>query len=291
MSKEAATTNRTQETKKRTTRKEETRSCTTMAMTLATQQLMLPLLFAIDAAKKGLAFAGKTIVIALSVTIDGTKGPLGLWGGSTENTVVATALLQNLLDRGLRVDESMLFVIDGGKALRKARSDVFGDRAVVQRCQVHKMRNVREHLPEARCGYVARQMRDTYNSATVTTAKKKLQQLASWLESNWETSAAASLREGLDETLTILRFSLPSSLRRSLATTNAIENSSPRRRYPKFNTGRGIPDRRPTLLGTFGWKLFPSEHNRESSLADRARGAESTGRRAEFRPVCVGLPR
>ena len=86
------------------------------------------------------------------------------------------------------------------------------------------MRNVRDHLPEARRAYVARQMRDAYNSATVTTAKKKLQQLASWLESNGETSAAASLREGLDETLTILRFSLPSSLRRSLATTNAIEN-------------------------------------------------------------------
>jgi putative transposase len=172
----------------------------------------------------GIEFAGQTVLVALGVTIDGTKVPLGLWGGSTENAVVATALVQDLIERGLRVEESMLFVIDGGKGLRKALRDVFGDRAVVQRCQVHKMRNVREHLSEARRSYVARQMRDAYNSATVTTAKKKLQQLASWLDSNGETSAAASLREGLDETLTVLRLNLPSALRRTFATTNAIEN-------------------------------------------------------------------
>jgi putative transposase len=172
----------------------------------------------------GIEFAKRTVLVALGVTIDGTKVPLGLWAGSTENAVVATSLLQNLVERGLRCDESMLFVIDGGKGLRKALRDVFGDRAVVQRCQVHKMRNVREHLPEARRAYVARQMRDAYRSTTVTTAKKKLLQLASWLESNGEDSAAASLREGLDETLTVLRLNLPRTLSRTFATTNAIEN-------------------------------------------------------------------
>jgi transposase-like protein len=96
-------------------------------------------------------------VIALGVTIDGTKMPLGLWAGSTENTVLVTELLSNLVARGLRADASMLFVIDGGKAIRKALRDVFGDRAIVQRCQVHKARNVRDHLPEARRAYVARQ--------------------------------------------------------------------------------------------------------------------------------------
>jgi transposase-like protein len=96
----------------------------------------------------------------------------------------------------------MLFVIDGGKAIRKALRDVFGNRAIVQRCQVHKARNVRDHLPESRRGYVAKQMRDAYDSTTAATAKKKLMQLASWLESNGEDSAAESLREGLDETLT-----------------------------------------------------------------------------------------
>jgi transposase-like protein len=101
---------------------------------------------------------------------------------------------------------------------------VFGDRAVVQRCQVHKLRNVKEHLDEARRAYVARQMRDAYKSKTAATAKKKLLQLASWLDSNGEDSAAASLREGLDETLTVLRLGLPKTLCRTFSTTNAIEN-------------------------------------------------------------------
>ena len=157
-------------------------------------------------------------------TSDGTKTPLGIWAGSTENTVVVTELLSNLVARDLRVDASMLFVIDGGKAIRKALRDVFGDRAIVQRCQVHKVRNVREHLSESRRAYVAKQMRDAYSSTTASTAKKKLTQLASWLESNGEDSAAASLREGLDETLTVMRLNLPTSLRRSMATTNSIEN-------------------------------------------------------------------
>lgn len=172
----------------------------------------------------GIEFAGHSVIIALGVTIDGTKEPLGIWAGSTENSTVATALLSDLVDRGLRVEESMLFVIDGGKAIRKALRDVFGDRAVVQRCQVHKARNVRDHLPESRRAYVARQMRDAYASTTAATAKKKLMQLASWLASNGEDSAAASLREGLDETLTVLRLALPPTLRRTFATTNAIEN-------------------------------------------------------------------
>jgi transposase-like protein len=172
----------------------------------------------------GIEFAGHAVIVALGVTIDGTKTPLGIWAGSTENSVVATELLQNLVARGLHVDEAMLFVIDGGKAIRKALRDVFGDRAIVQRCQVHKARNVKGHLSESRRPYVARQMRDAYASTTFTTAKKKLMQLASWLESNGEDSAAASLREGLDETLTVLKLGLPKTLTRSFSTTNAIEN-------------------------------------------------------------------
>jgi putative transposase len=172
----------------------------------------------------GIEFARHSVLIALGVTIDGTKTPLGIWAGSTENTVVVTELLSNLVARGLRVDASMLFVIDGGKAIRKALRDVFGDRAIVQRCQVHKARNVRDHLSEARRAYVAKQMRDAYDSTTAATAKKKLMQLASWLDSNGEDGAAASLREGLDETLTVMRLNLPASLRRTFATTNPIEN-------------------------------------------------------------------
>ncbi len=93
---------------------------------------------------------------------DGTKVPLGVWCGSTENHVVTGELMQDLIKRGLRVDAPLLFVIDGGKGIRKALKDVFGDRAVVQRCQVHKARNVRDHLPHERRAYVRRQMRDAY---------------------------------------------------------------------------------------------------------------------------------
>ncbi len=172
----------------------------------------------------GIEFAGHSVLIALGVTIDGTKTPLGIWAGSTENTTVVTELLSTLVARGLRVEQSMLFVIDGGKAIRKALRDVFGDRAIIQRCQVHKARNVRDHLPEARRAYVARQIRDAYDSATATTARKKLLQLASWLDSNGHDDAAASLREGLDETLTVMRLGLTGTLRRTFATTNPIEN-------------------------------------------------------------------
>jgi putative transposase len=172
----------------------------------------------------GIEFAGHSVLIALGVTIDGTKTPLGIWAGSTENTTVVTELLSNLVTRGLRVEHSMLFVIDGGKAIRKALRDVFGNRAIVQRCQVHKARNVRDHLPEARRAYIAKQMRDAYDSATAATAKKKLLQLASWLDSNGHDDAAASLREGLDETLTVMRLGLTGTLRKTFATTNPIEN-------------------------------------------------------------------
>jgi putative transposase len=172
----------------------------------------------------GIEVAQKSVIVALGVTKDGTKMPLGLWVGSTENAVIATGLLQNLIERGLRVDEPTLFVVDGGKGIRKALRDVFGDRAVVQRCQVHKTRNVLDYLPEARRPHVKRQMRDAYKSKSAKVAKNKLGQLASWLERNGEDSAAASLREGLDETLTVLRLGLSQLLCRTFSTTNAIEN-------------------------------------------------------------------
>lgn len=172
----------------------------------------------------GIVCAGHTVVVALGVTLDGTKVPLGLWVGSTENAVVCTALLQNLLGRGLKIDDRILCVIDGGGGLRRALADVLGDRAVIQRCQLHKARNVLGHLPEARRPYVQRLLRDAYNSARAPTARRRLQQLLSWLESNGEDGAAASLREGMEETLTVLKLGLSSTLRRSLSTTNAVEN-------------------------------------------------------------------
>jgi putative transposase len=172
----------------------------------------------------GIEIAKYAVVIALGVAKDGTKVPLGVWCGSTENHVVATALLQSPIERGLRTDTPLLFVIDGGKGIRKALNGVFGNRAVVQRCQAHKTRNVIDHLPDERRSYVRRPMREAYKSKSAKTAKALLGQLAAWLEANGEDSAAASLREGLDETLTVLRLGLPKTLCRTFSTTNAIEN-------------------------------------------------------------------
>jgi len=102
---------------------------------------------------------------------------------------------------------------------------VLGDLAVVQRCQLHKRRNLKDHLPKNAQGYVDRVLREAYGSTCVDTARKRLRTLLSWLESNGHEDAAASLREGMEETLTVLKLELPASLRRSLATTNAIENT------------------------------------------------------------------
>lgn len=172
----------------------------------------------------GIEVARQTVVVALGIGEDGTKTPLGLWQGSTENAALCTALLQDLLGRGLTVEGKVLCVIDGGKGIRKAIDDVVGDLAVVQRCQLHKRRNLKDHLPKSRQLHVDRVMREAYASTSADTARKRLRSLLSWLESNGHEDAAGSLREGMEETLTVLKLELSSTLRRSLATTNAIEN-------------------------------------------------------------------
>ena len=172
----------------------------------------------------GLEVAGETVVVIIGITIDGRKVPLGIWLGSSENATVCTALLQNLLERGLRIDESILCVIDGGKGIRKALIDVFGDLAVIKRCQVHKLRNLRSYLPKSRHAYVLQTMKHAYKSKSAKKARKRLQALVSWLERNGYDEAAGSLSEGMEETLTVLKLALPELLRKSLATTNAIEN-------------------------------------------------------------------
>lgn len=172
----------------------------------------------------GLHVGDHTVVVALGVGHDGTKTPLGIWLGSTENARLCTELLGNLTSRGLKVEEQILCVIDGGKGIRKALLDVFGNLALIQRCQVHKTRNVREHLSKDRQLRVGRLMNDAYRSTKADTARKRLRSLASWLDNNGEPDAAASLREGLEETLTVLKLGLPTALARSFSTTNAIEN-------------------------------------------------------------------
>jgi putative transposase len=172
----------------------------------------------------GVVVAGQTVIVVLGLTRDGEKKPLGLRLGSTENAVLCTELLQDLLARGLSLGERVLCVIDGGKGLRKAVQDVLGTAAVIQRCQVHKVRNLLAQVPKARQVYVRAMLRRAYRAASADAARRQLRTLATWLEANGHVDAAASLREGLEETLTVLKLGLPLRLRRFLATTNCIEN-------------------------------------------------------------------
>jgi hypothetical protein len=170
----------------------------------------------------GVRVAEHTCVVALGITIDGTKVPLGLAEGATENTTVVTDLLVNLRDRGLEVTRPLLVVIDGAKALRRAVCDVF-DHPIVQRCQLHKLRNVTDRLPDAVASTVAKRMRRAYHHPDPLIAQAELQVLARELDRS-HPGAAASLREGLAETLTIGRLGVPPTLARTLRSTNSVES-------------------------------------------------------------------
>lgn len=171
----------------------------------------------------GLAVGDHMVLIGIGIDESGDKHVLGLREGATENATSCRELLVQLRDRGLRTDRAVLVVIDGSKALRRAVRDVFGDRAMVQRCIVHKLRNVKEHLPEREATRVTSVMRGAYRSRDAKHAKKLLEGLARQLDRR-HPSAAESLREGLDETLTVLKLGLTDALLRTLSTTNAIEN-------------------------------------------------------------------
>jgi putative transposase len=170
----------------------------------------------------GIELKGRTNIVCLGITTDGVKVPLGLWEGSTENATVATALLSDLVERGLDPEQGMLFVIDGSKALRKAIRDVFGE-APVQRCIRHKERNVLEHLPERDRAAVKRRLRQAWALEDHDQAIDRLHALAVELERS-HPGAAGSLREGLAETLTITRLRVTGSLKRTLASTNPCES-------------------------------------------------------------------
>jgi transposase-like protein len=174
----------------------------------------------------GVTLADHTCVVALGITADGTKVPLGVWEGATENKAVCARALADLDDRGLSADDGLLVVIDGSKALRAAVRDAFGERAAVQRCRIHKQRNVLGHLPEAERPWVRRKLCEAWALADTAAAERRLKELARALEAK-RPGAAASLREGLAETLTITRlgFSVDSALGRTLRSTNPIESA------------------------------------------------------------------
>ena len=171
----------------------------------------------------GLHFREHVILLALGVDSQGQKHVLALHEGTTENATVCRALLTDLRARGLDLDRPMLVVIDGGGGLRKALRETCGATAVVHRCQVHKRRNVLEHLPEAMRPRVRRMLAEAYELADAALAKRRLLQLAAGLD-HTHPGAAASLREGLDETLTLQRLGVTGALYRTLRSTNAIEN-------------------------------------------------------------------
>lgn len=170
----------------------------------------------------GVHFAEHLCVVALGIGSDGTKHPLGVVEGSTENATVVRSLLTNIRDRGLDVSRPVLVVIDGAKALHAAVHEVF-DRPAIQRCQLHKIRNVENHLPDAVASTVAKKMRAAYHDPDPLRAEGTLEALGRSLDKT-HPGAAASLREGLAETLTVARLGVPPTLARTLRSTNAIES-------------------------------------------------------------------
>ena len=172
----------------------------------------------------GVEYAGETMVVAMGITEDGTKRILGLRQGATENAVVCTALLENLRERGLDTTRPTLLVLDGSKALHAAAQRIWDQNAVIQRCQVHKKRNVKAHVPEKHLPELDQRLGAAYQESDYEAAKQSLEGTAKWL-SRINPDAAASLREGLEETLTVVRLGVSAALRRTLATTNPIESA------------------------------------------------------------------
>jgi transposase-like protein len=168
---------------------------------------------------------GKTVhIVAMGVETSGKKHILGVRQGATENSQVCTELFEDLVQRGLQAERPMLVVIDGSKALRSAVDRFFGDRAVVQRCQVHKRRNVLQHLPDRYHAEYRRKIQSAYSMTSYEDAKSALKRTIEQLERINE-NAARSLEEGLDETLTVHRLQLPEILRKSFSTSNMIESA------------------------------------------------------------------
>jgi putative transposase len=170
----------------------------------------------------GLELKGRMMIVALGITTEGVKIPLGLWEGSTENATVATALLSDLVERGLDPEQGMLFVIDGSKALRKAVRSVFGE-VPLQRCLWHKERNVLGHIAERDRPPIKARMRRAWRETDYARALGQLQALADDLDRT-HPGAAGSLREGMEETLTVIGLGIKGKLRRTLESTNPCES-------------------------------------------------------------------
>ena len=168
-------------------------------------------------------FSDHCCVVALVITTDGTKVPVGLWLGDTENKTVVTHLLADLADRGLSEEGGLLVVIDGAKALASGVRKVFGDRALIQRCVLHKRRNVSDHLPQSERGWVDTRLSKAFNHSDPAAGMRQAKDLARQIETRWP-DAAASFREGLEDMFTVRRLGTSDRLARTLTSTNPIES-------------------------------------------------------------------
>ncbi len=185
----------------------------------------------------GLQIGDRTHVVALGISTEGHKIPLGLWEGSTENAALARTLLADLVDRGLDPEQAILFVIDGGKALHRAIKDVFGEHALVHRCHRHKERNVCDLLPERDRPAILTRIRGAWALKDPELAEQRLELLASELDLTWP-DAAASLREGMPETLTLMRLGIGGQLAKTLCSTNPCESMIEIVRHTQRNVKR-----------------------------------------------------
>jgi transposase-like protein len=217
----------------------------------------------------GKTFADATLVIALGITISGEKRPLGFVETDTENAKVLTPFLRSLVERGLDVSQGLLVIVDGGKGLRSAVHKVFRDKAVVGRCQWHKRENVVSYLPKGEQADWRRRLQRAYNRPTYAEALKALEALHAELEDRNQ-SAATSLAEGFEETLTLHRLGVYTLLGRSFKTTNCLEsinalveercakvdhwkNSSQRQRW----LASALVDIEPRLRKVMGYRHLP----------------------------------
>lgn len=228
----------------------------------------------------GLELGKLTVVAAMGIDSEGKKRILGLVEGGSENSEMVKALLSDLISRGLDAAEPRLFVLDGSKALAKAVKDTFGKRAVIQRCQVHKKRNVLAHLPESEKENVSMALSLAYREFEYEKAKSALELLADSLDHRYP-SAAASLREGLEDTLTVHRLGLPGLIRQTLASTNPMESANSvcagvLRRVSNFSDGKvtlrhaaaGFLEAERSFRRIRGYKQIPLLANRLALLTD-----------------------
>lgn len=171
----------------------------------------------------GVHIGDHCMVVALGIGTDGTKTPLGLWEGATENTAVVKSLLADLVERGLSAEGGLLAVVDGGKALSAGLRRVFGNKVLIQRCQIHKRRNVCDHLPERDRAVVDKKLAAIFAEPDPVKAERTANNLARSLERQ-HPGAAASLREGLTEMFTVTRLGITGTLAKTLTTSNPIES-------------------------------------------------------------------